>query len=160
MATQELNLEKVLSLVPMLKDYGFSSFVLVDGELNTVSDSIVPVLTMDLAEEKIMNAIKDGYFCDAVLTNNDNAYNECDCSGSENGCDDCQLFGEHECDDFMLIKDILDNEYKLYYHQLDDASYSALDEDGDEMKMTFSIAISRDVYSRIQGQMMSMTITN
>ena len=150
MSVQELNLEKVLELVPELKDYGFSSFVLVDGELNTVSDSTVPMLLMDCMEERIMKSVKDGYFCDAVITNNDNAYNECDCSSVANDCESCELMKDDGCHDFIIIKDVLDNEQKLYFHQIDDASYTSIDENGCEIKMTFSIVMSRDVYSQIK----------
>jgi hypothetical protein len=108
MAIQELKLEKVLELLPGLKAYGFSSFVLVDGELNTVSDSTVPYVLMAFAEFEIMKAVKSGFFCDTVITNNDNAYNECDCSSVASDCESCDLM---KCDESTRhsLQEIIDS---------------------------------------------------
>lgn len=90
MAIVELDLEKVLDLVPELKDYKLSSVVLVDGELHTVSDSSVPFELMELAETKILQGARDGYFCDAT---------ECDCTGV---CTFNKSNDDDECHDWSI----------------------------------------------------------
>lgn len=105
MAIQELNLEKVLELVPSFKSFGFTSFTLVDGELNTVSDSQFPFELMELAESKILKAVKDGYFCDAKVDEREGDY---DCSSVSDDCESCDLMKVDDVDDELNTKEILD----------------------------------------------------